>query len=51
MLSMAAAASDNNWVERVNIIFEILISMKRAGANAIITYHSIEIAEKLNKDV
>ena len=49
--SMVAAASDNNWVERVNIIFEILISMKRAGANAIISYHAIEIAEKLNKDV
>ena len=48
---MVAAASDNNWVERVNIIFEILISMKRAGANAIISYHAIEIAEKLNKDV
>ena len=49
--SMVAAASDNNWVERVNIIFEILISMKRAGANAIISYHAIEIAEKVNKDV
>ena len=46
-----AVASDNNWVERVNIIFEILISMKRAGANAIISYHAIEIAEKINKDV
>ena len=49
--SMVAAASDNNWVERANIIFEILISMKRAGANAIISYHAIEIAEKINKDV
>ena len=49
--SMVAAASDNNWVERAKIIFEILISMKRAGANAIISYHAIEIAEKINKDV
>ena len=49
--SMVAAASDNNWVDRLNVIFEILISMKRAGANAIITYHAIEIAEKLNQDV
>ena len=49
--SMVAAASDNNWVDRLNVIFEILISMKRAGANAIITYHAIEIAKKLNQDV
>ena len=49
--SMVAAASENNWIERFDIIFEILISMKRAGASAIISYHALEIAEKLNKNV
>tara|TARA_B100000579_G_scaffold414699_1_gene408577 strand:+ start:283 stop:1263 length:981 start_codon:yes stop_codon:yes gene_type:complete len=49
--SMVAAASENNWIERSDIIFEILISMKRAGASAIISYHALEIAEKLNKNV
>ena len=49
--SMVSAASNNNWVDRSNIIFEILISMKRAGASAIISYHALEIAEKINKNV
>ena len=49
--SMVSAASEKNWIEKQNIIFEILISMKRAGATAIITYHALEIAEKINKNV
>ena len=48
---MVSAASEKNWIEKQNIIFEILISMKRAGATAIITYHALEIAEKINKNV
>ena len=50
-IQMVSAASNNNWVDRSNIIFEILISMKRAGASAIISYHALEIAEKINKNV
>ena len=49
--SMVSAASNNNWVDRSNIIFEILISMKRAVASAIISYRALEIAEKINKNV
>ena len=46
--SMAHSAIDKNWIDK-QVIFEILTSMKRAGANAIITYHAIEIAEYLNE--
>ena len=45
--SMAHSAVDKNWIDK-QVIFEILTSMKRAGANAIITYHAIEVAEYLN---
>tara|TARA_B100001093_G_scaffold321669_1_gene306990 strand:+ start:198 stop:1169 length:972 start_codon:yes stop_codon:yes gene_type:complete len=45
--SMVKSATEKKWVDK-NIILEILTSMKRAGANAIITYHAIEIADYLN---
>ena len=47
--SMAHSAIDKNWIDK-QVIFEILTSMKRAGANAIITYHAIEVAEDLNEN-
>ena len=47
--SMVHSAVDKNWIDR-HVIFEILTSMKRAGANAIITYHAIEVAEFLNEN-
>ena len=46
--SMAHSVVDKNWIDK-QVIFEILTSMKRAGANAIITYHAIEVAEYLNE--
>ena len=45
--SMVKSATEKKWVDK-NIILEILTSMKRAGANAIITYHAIESADYLN---
>ena len=47
--SMAHLAVDKNWIDK-QVIFEILTSMKRAGANAIITYHAIEVAKYLNEN-
>lgn len=47
--SMVKSATEKKWVDK-NIILEILTSMKRAGANAIITYHAIEIADYLNNN-
>ena len=47
--SMAHSAVDKNWIDK-QVIFEILTSMKPAGAKAIITYHAIEVAEYLNEN-
>ena len=49
--SMVAAASEREWVDRLDITLEILMSMKRAGATAIITYHALEIADKIKNNV
>ena len=46
--AMVKSASKNKLISSPDIIIEILSSMKRAGANSIITYHAIEIAELLN---
>jgi len=46
--SMLKAASEKNWIKSKETIIEILTSMKRAGANAIITYHALEISDYLN---
>ena len=46
--AMVKSASQNKLISSPDIIIEILSSMKRAGANSIITYHAIEIAELLN---
>ena len=46
--AMVKSASKNKLISSPDIIIEILSSMKRAGANSIITYHAIEISELLN---
>jgi porphobilinogen synthase len=38
--SMVKAAAANGWIDEKTIIREILIGMKRAGADLIITYHA-----------
>ena len=41
--SMIKAAVKNNWLDEKNIVMESLQCMKRAGANAIITYYSKDV--------
>ena len=38
--SMIKAASQNKWLNEKRIVLETLMSMKRAGANAIISYYA-----------
>jgi porphobilinogen synthase len=38
--SMVKAAAANGWIDEKTIIREILVGMKRAGADLIITYHA-----------
>jgi len=44
--SMVKAAIMQGWLSK-EVIYEILVSIKRAGADLIITYHSKEIADML----
>ncbi len=45
--SMIKAAAANDWVDEDRLIMETLLSMKRAGADLIITYHAKEAARLL----
>src|SRR5699024_10838578 len=42
--AMLAAASQNGWLNRQAVVMESLISMKRAGADAILTYFAKDAA-------
>ena len=48
--SMIKAASQKKWINETDIILEIITSIKRAGADIIITYYALEIADILNKE-
>ena len=42
--AMIKAASENGWLEEEKIILESLISFRRAGADAILTYFALQVA-------
>ena len=46
--AMIKAASQNGWLEEEKVILESLISFRRAGADAIITYFALEVARLMN---
>jgi len=45
--SMVKAAACNGWIDEQKVVMEILLSIKRAGADIIITYHARDAAELL----
>ena len=45
--AMMKAAAMNGWIDEKRIVLETLTSMKRAGADIIITYHAIDAAKWL----
>lgn len=47
--SMVKAAAANGWIDEERIVMENMIGMKRAGADRIITYHALDIANWLSK--
>ncbi len=47
--SMVKAAGKMGWIDEERVMMEILLSIKRAGADLIITYHAKEAAKILNK--
>ncbi len=48
--AMVEAAAANGWIDRDRIIAEQLTSIKRAGADAIVTYWGAEMARRLASD-
>ena len=42
--AMAKAAAQRGWIDERQVVFEILTSIKRAGADVIISYHAKEVA-------
>lgn len=45
--AMLMAAAENGWLDRERAVWESLAAFKRAGADGIITYLALEIAQKL----
>ena len=45
---MIKAASEKGWIDEERVMMESLLSMKRAGANIIITYFAKDVARILN---
>lgn len=41
---MIKAAAQNGWIDEKRVILETLTSMKRAGADLILTYFAKEVA-------
>lgn len=46
--SMIKAAAANGWVDEAKVTLETLTSIKRAGADVIITYHAVDAARWLS---
>ncbi len=45
--AMIKAAAQNGWVDEAKVTLETLTSIKRAGADVIITYHAVDAAKWL----
>jgi porphobilinogen synthase len=45
--AMLKAASANGWLDETQAMIEILTSIKRAGADLILTYHALDAAAAL----
>ena len=48
--TMVKSASQNNFIDEIETILEILHSIKRSGASAIISYHALDIAKYLKSN-
>jgi len=46
---MIKAAASLGWVDEKTVTMEVLTSIKRAGADTILTYHAKEVAKWLKE--
>jgi porphobilinogen synthase len=44
---MIKAAGRAGWIDEQRVMLEVLTSIKRAGADLILTYHAVEAARAL----
>ena len=47
--AMIVAAAERGWIDRERVILESLMAFKRAGADAILSYFSVEAAKLLDE--
>ncbi|MDF2647004.1 MAG: hemB [Paenibacillus sp.] len=47
--ALIKAASQNGWIDEKATVLEVLLSMKRAGASLIVTYHAKDVARWLSE--
>ena len=47
--AMLKAAAQNGWLDWDSCIWESMLAFKRAGADGILTYAAVEIAERLTQ--
>lgn len=47
--AMVEAAAANGWIDRDRMIMEMLTSIRRAGAQIILTYWAVEVARRLRE--
>jgi porphobilinogen synthase len=47
--AMVKAAAANGWIDERRIVLEILTSIKRAGADMILSYHALDVARWLRQ--
>jgi porphobilinogen synthase len=47
--AMLKAAGQHGWIDEKKCVLEALLSMKRAGADGILTYFAIDVARWLNE--
>jgi porphobilinogen synthase len=45
--AMIKAAAQNGWLNERDVVLETLLSMKRAGADGILTYYARQVAQWL----
>lgn len=48
--AMVKAAAQNGWIEEKQIVMEMMLSFKRAGADLILTYHAKDVARWLQEE-
>lgn len=46
--AMIKAAAQNGWLDEKKAVMEVMTSFRRAGADAILTYHALDVARWIN---